>query len=70
MEKKTMISPKGVKANMCCASCKYNTVKKIGIRYLAWCIKKNERIASQGDMCGFYVMADFFKDRGYKPIAD
>ena len=70
MEKKKMISPKGVMANMCCASCKYNTIKKVSVRYQAWCIKKNECITSQGAMCGFYVRADFFRDRGYKPVVN
>lgn len=70
MEKKQMISPKGVKANMCCASCKHNTIKKVGTRYRAWCAKKSECIVSQGNMRGFYAMADFFRNRGYKPMTD
>ena len=70
MEKKRMISPNGVKANMCCTSCRHNTIKKVGTRYRAWRAKKSECIASRGNMCGFYVMADFFRNRGYKPMAD
>lgn len=47
-----MISSKGVKANMCCASCLHYTVKAMG----------------PGNKCGFYTMSKFFQERGYKPV--
>lgn len=59
-----MISPNGVIANMCCASCKYLGYRDISHRY---CTKKN-RAVSLGNRCGYYVMSDFFRMRGYKSI--
>lgn len=69
MEK--MISPKGVKANMCCASCLYCTVKALGpgIRSIKrWCKKKNMSINNLGNRCNFYVMSEFFQQREYKVV--
>lgn len=67
MEK--MVSPKGVKANMCCASCLYYTEKVLGpgIRGIKrWCKKKNMPINSLDNRCNFYVMSEFFQQKGYK----
>lgn len=65
MEK--MISPNGVKANMCCASCLYLYIEHGTKR---WCKKKNKAITEYGYKCGYYVMAKFFQERGYKIIRD
>lgn len=68
MEK--MVSPNGVKANMCCASCKH-----LGYNYNVyshnikrWCKKLDRPVLRNGNKCGYYVMAEFFQKRGYKPI--
>ena len=63
MEK--MISPDGVKANMCCASCAHFTYKYVNKR---WCIKKDSPIIDLGHKCGYYTMAKFFQKRNYKPL--
>ncbi len=66
MEK--MISKDGVKAGMCCASCKHNTAALVGHDYKRVCLKKNIIIKDGSRKCSYYVMQDFFKKRGYKPI--
>jgi hypothetical protein len=71
MEK--MISPNGVKANMCCASCLYyNSIRFFfashNIKRL--CTKKDKAIVDGRYKCGYYVMAKFFQERGYKTIKD
>lgn len=71
MEKLKMMSPKGVEANMCCASCLHSTYKAVGpgVRGIKkWCKKKNASITSLGNRCSFYVMAKFFQERGYKSM--
>lgn len=69
MEK--MISPNGVKANMCCASCLYNSIRFFYEQeYKKWCTKKDKAITSYRNKCGYYVMAKFFQERGYKVIKD
>lgn len=72
-----MVSPNGVKANMCCASCKYYTTKVVpigpgarGIKVEKWCGKKNTKILHFGRICGYYVMAEFFQRREYKRLDD
>ena len=68
MEK--MISPNGVKANMCCASCLHNSIRFFtGSRNIEiWCKKKDKDITNSRDKCKYYVMAKFFQERGYKAI--
>lgn len=61
MEK--IISPNGVKANMNCATCKHAIY--LGFRMKRYCTKKNKFIPTVR-LCSYYVMADFFKKRGYK----
>lgn len=69
MEK--MISPNGVKANMCCASCLYNSIRFFTCRNIkTWCTKKDKAIIDGRNKCGYYVMAKFFQERGYKVIKD
>lgn len=75
MEK--MVSPKGVKANLCCASCEYSTTKVVpagpgvrGIKVEKWCSKKNTNILSLGSICDYYAMGKFFRERGYKIIKE
>lgn len=73
MEK--MISPNGVKANICCASCLYYEYKFTRGEFMPgdiikWCSKKNRRIAEIGYKCGYYTMAKFFQEGGYKVIKD
>ena len=64
-----MVSPNGVKANMCCASCLYlGHIVLTGFRIKRWCEKKNQPILNYGQKCGYYVMAKFFQERGYKMI--
>lgn len=66
MEK--MISPNGVKANMCCASCLYlDYMLDIGFRIKRYCKKKSQPVIP-GGKCHYYVMAEFFQERGYKVI--
>lgn len=65
MEK--MIGPGGVKASMCCASCRYYTYK-MDYQIRNWCSKKNARIMNLSYRCEHYNMAEFFKIRGYKPV--
>lgn len=68
MEK--MISPQGIKANMCCASCIHSTYKSVLYRVKKWCVKKDKPILNLGNKCGYYAMAEFFQKRGYEPIKD
>lgn len=70
MEK--MISPNGVKANMCCASCLYyNSIRFFTSHNIKrWCTKKDKAIVDGRSKCGYYVMAKFFQERGYKIIKD
>lgn len=70
MEK--MISPNGVKANMCCASCLYNKrLYYIGApKVTRWCAKKDKAIINSRNKCSYYVMDEFFQKRGYKMIKD
>lgn len=66
MEK--MISPNGVKANMCCASCLYcGYTFDIGFHIREYCRKKNRPAVFEGK-CHYYVMSEFFQKRGYKVI--
>lgn len=72
-----MVSPNGIKTNMCCASCQHYTTKVTpigpgarGIKVEKWCNKKNTRLLSFGQKCGYYVMAEFFQKRGYKRLND
>lgn len=65
MEK--MVSPNGLKANMCCASCLYYSTRFFTSRNIKrWCKKKDKAIINYGDKCGYYVMAKFFQEHGYK----
>lgn len=66
------ISPNGVKANMCCASCFYNSIRFFSCKskYKMWCTKKDKAIINGRNKCGYYVMAKFFQERGYKIIKD
>lgn len=71
MEK--MISPNGVKANMCCASCKYLSYKTVGLGIRGikrWCGKKNAVIFNGARSCSYYTTAEFFQKGGYKAIKD
>ena len=68
MEK--MISPNGVKANMCCASCLYSKRFFTRRNIKRWCAKKDKAIIDGGDKCGDYEMAKFFQEQGYKIIKD
>lgn len=66
-----MVSPNGVKANMCCASCLYfGRIVLAGLCAKKWCKKKNRPISDYGQKCGYYVMDKFFQERGYKMIKD
>lgn len=66
-----MISSNGVKANMCCASCLHNFIRFFTSRNIKrWCAKKDKAIVDGGNKCGYYVMAKFFQERGYKAIKD
>ena len=66
-----MISPNGVKANMCCASCLYNSIRFFTSRNIKkWCTKKDKAITDSRSKCGYYVMAEFFQKRGYKVLKD
>lgn len=65
---KKMISKNGVKANMCCASCKHNNMVLVGHNYKCICLKKNTIIKDGSNKCNYYVMQDFFRKRGYKPL--
>lgn len=67
MEK--MISPNGVKANMCCANCLYNK-RLYYIGAPRWCAKKDKAIINSRNKCSYYVMDEFFQKRGYKVIKD
>ena len=67
MEK--MVSPNGVKANMCCASCLHYSIRYFTSRNIKeWCKKRDKVITNLGNKCGYYVMGEFFRKRGYKPI--
>lgn len=67
MEK--MISPNGVKANMCCASCLHYSIKFFTSRRIKrWCTKKDKAIIDGKSKCGYYVMAKLFQERGYKIV--
>lgn len=67
MEK--MISPNCLKANMCCASCLYCSIKFFASHNIKrWCTKKDKVIIDSGSKCGYYVMAKFFQEHGYKVI--
>lgn len=66
MEK--MISPNGVKANMCCASCKHLGFNINSRNIKRWCKKLDRPVLRYGNKCGYYVMDEFFRKRGYKPV--
>lgn len=57
-----MISPNGVKANMCCASCLYNKwLYYTGApKVTRWCAKKDKAIINGRNKCSYYVMDEFF----------
>lgn len=65
-----MISPNGVKANMCCASCLHNKwLYYTGApKVTRWCAKKDKAIINGRNKCSYYVMDEFFQKRGYKPM--
>ena len=68
-----MISPNGVKANMCCASCLYNKwLYYTGApKVTRWCAKKDKAIINGRNKCSYYIMDEFFQKRGgYKVIKD
>lgn len=66
-----MISLNGVKANMCCAGCLYNSIRFFTSRNIKrWCTKKDKAITDGRSKCGYYVMAEFFQKRGYKVLKD
>lgn len=65
-----MVSLSGIKANMCCASCMYSTYKYGHNHIKKRCAKKDKPIINLGNKCGYYVMAEFFQKRGYKPLKD
>ena len=67
-----MISPNGVKANMCCASCLHNKwLYYAGApKVIRWCAKKDKAIINGRNKCSYYVMDEFFQKRGYKVIKD
>lgn len=65
-----IVSPNGVKANMRCASCLYSEWVFTYKRIKKLCTKKNKSIIDGHDKCGYYVMAKFFQERGYKMIKD
>lgn len=57
-----MISPNGVKANMCCASCLHNKwLYYTGApKVTRWCAKKDKAIINGRNKCSYYVMDEFF----------
>lgn len=71
MEK--MVSPKGVKANLCCASCVFYSRRPLGGLHRfdskEYCVKRKIDISGD-DKCHSYVMGRFFRERGYKIIKE
>ena len=65
---KKMVSKSDVKVNMCCASCKHNNIVLVGHSYKRMCLKKNIIIKDGSNKCNYYVVQDFFRKRGYKPL--
>lgn len=68
--KEQMISPSGVKANMCCASCAYYDYALDANFRSTWRCTKNSQPTITGSKCYLYVMAEFFQKKGYKPITE
>lgn len=64
-----MISPNGVKVNMCCASCLHNKwLYYTGApKVTRWCAKKDKAIINGRNKRSYYVMDEFFQKGGYKP---
>lgn len=50
--------------NVCCASCQHNNIEYKNGRIKRVC-KKSRPI---GRVCSFYIIANFFRERGYKLI--
>ncbi len=56
---------------MCCASCLYlDHIVLASSRIKKWCKKKGQPIFNYSQKCGYYVMAKFFQEQGYKVIKD
>lgn len=67
MEK--MVSKNGIKVNMCCVLVVNTThIVLVGHDYKRICLKKNTIIKDGPNKCNYYVMQDFFRKRGYKPL--